>query len=134
MHKKDYIQRQFEEFGKVLASILSRKKKKEWEEFEKEIEQASQKFAALEIAQLENLSTDDFNKQIQSSSLLYDQKKILANLFFEKMNAYFEKAENEKYQSAKSKCIALYSHLSADLTQNEFDLEVHYRIKLLGKI
>jgi len=134
MHKKDYIQRQFEEFGKVLASILSRKKKKEWEEFEKETEQATLKFTAFEMPQLESLSTDDFNNQILSSSLLYDQKKILANLLFEKLNAYLERNDNDKYLATKSKCLALYTHLSGDLTQNEFDLEVHYRMELLEKI
>jgi hypothetical protein len=131
MIRKDYIQRQFEEFGKVLASLLSLKKNRDWEAFEKEIELASQTFTSFELKALEELSLDDFEKKIQSTPLAYDHKKMLASLLFEHMNAYQERGETEHYEQLKKKCFVLYTALAEDLTHNEFDLETHYRIKLL---
>lgn len=133
MHKKDYLQRQFEEFGKVLANLLSLKKDRNWEEFEKEINEAVRKFTTLELNHLENLNPTDFEKEMLSASLAFDQKKALASLLFEQMNAYLEKKENVKYEQLKKKCESLYRILAEDLTQNEFDLEIHYRAELLKK-
>ena len=132
MHRKDYIQRQFEEFGKVLAQLLSLKLNKNWEVFEKEIAEAFKKFTPYQLDKIEGLSTEDFSKEITGSPTLpYDQKKILAHLLFEKMNVYLERNETENYLATKSKCQIIYQHLSEDLTQNEYDLEVHYRIEFL---
>lgn len=132
MLKKDYIQRQFEEFGKVLASILSRKKSKDWDAFEKEVEEAVKKFSPFELPKLEEMSGEEFKASLfQNPELLFQQKKILANLLFEKMTACYEKEEYKKYDDLHAKCLLLYEHLANDLTHNEFDLEVHYRLNLL---
>lgn len=134
MHKKDYIQRQFEEFGKVLASLLTFKKNNDWEAFEKEAQEAAKKFTALDLEKTENLDEEEFRALLtRTPALLYDQRKILANLLFEKMNSYHERNQFKKYEAVKVKCLALYQNLKNDLTQNEYDLEVHYRLELLRK-
>ena len=133
MHKKDYLQRQFEEFGKVLATLLSFKRNGDWEKFEEEIALATQKFTTLELTLLEALNEVDFKVKTFSTALSYDQKKILANLLFEKMNSYLERNQTEKFIDLKAKCLALYTHLTSELTHNEFDLEAHYRLEFLSK-
>ena len=56
MLKKDLILRQLEEFGKVMAVILSFKKVKDWDNFEKEIREAALKFTTFEIDNVESLT------------------------------------------------------------------------------
>lgn len=133
MLRKDYIQRQFEEFGKMLASLLSKKLNKDYETFENEIAEAVKKFTALEVQELEELTLEAFVQKINSSRLEFDQKKILANLFFEKMNYYSEIGKQDRYANLKQKSLFLYELITTDLTQNEFDLEANYRLEFLKK-
>ena len=135
MYKKDYLQRQFEEFGKVLATILSLKKQNDWENFQKEINEAAKKFTSFEIDDIENLNEEGFIKEIISSStLLFDQKKIIADLLFEKLDFYQAFDKKDRYQNLKTKCFILYEQLSNNQTENEFNLGIHYRLELLKKI
>lgn len=132
MLRKDYIQRQFEEFGKVMAILLSLKRNKDWDNFEKELSEISKRFTPFDIETLERLSETDFQSELQSAKLSFGQKKMLASLLFEKLDAYLEKGETENYPALKARCVYLYHNLASDLTQNEYDLEVHYRLGLLS--
>ena len=130
MLRKDYIMRQFEEFGKVMAVILGLKKQNDLEKFEEEVANASQKFTTLNINYVEGLSFDVFEKEVlQSPTLLPDQQKMLADLLYEKMLFYLEKNENTKAFDIKNKCSALYTVFSENLTANEFNLDVHYKLE-----
>jgi len=135
MLRKDYIMRQFEEFGKVMAVILGFKKQNEWEKFEKEISDATKKFTSFDINYVENLSVADFEKEIlHAPSLLPDQQKILADLLYEKMWFYKERGEEDKFSDLKFKCLSLYKKFSDNLTQNEFNLDVHYKLGILKEL
>ena len=132
MQKKDYIQRQFEEFGRVLALILGSKKEQDWEKFENEIEEATRKFTSLEIGHVEKLSDEEFNQDVlDRTDLSQDQKKILAQLLFEKLELYLSNGDVENFERLREKCYALYSHLKENFTTNEFDLDVHYKVEIL---
>lgn len=134
MLRKDLLVRQLEEFGKVMAVILGFKKQNDWDKFEKEIQEASIKFTGLEIKNVENLTVTDFEKEVLNHpTLLLDQKKILADLLFEKLNFYAQNNNEEKYQSLKTKCLALYEHIQNNHTENEFDMNVYYKLEILKK-
>lgn len=134
MLRKDLIVIQLEEFGKVMAVILGFKKQNDWDKFEKEIEAATEKFTNLEIKTIENLSNTDFEKEVLNHpTLLLDQKKILADLLFEKLNFYAQNNNEEKYKSLKTKCLALYEHIQNNHTENEFDMNVYYKLAILKK-
>ena len=134
MLRKDFIIRQIEEFGKVLALIIGFKKQNEWTKFEQEIKNAIQKFTSLEINEIENLNIDFFVSEIVNrKGLSLDQKKIIANLMYEKLYFYLFKNENENYSQLKAKCLLLYLHLNENCTTNEFDLDVHYKLSMLQK-
>jgi hypothetical protein len=135
MLKKDYLVRQFEEFGKVFATILGFKKSRDWEKLEKEIYLAAQKFTSYEIDYVERLSTEEYQREILSHQrLTSEQHKILADLLFEKMHFYLMMDDMEKYGILKLKCIMLYEFISGDLTQNQFNLDVHYKLDYLRNI
>jgi hypothetical protein len=134
MLRKDFIIRQIEEFGKVLALIIGFKKQNEWTKFEEEIKNAIQKFTSLEMNEIENLNIDFFVSEIiNKEGLSLDQKKIIANLMYEKLYFYLFKNENENYSQLKAKCLLLYLHLNENCTTNEFDLDVHYKLSMLQK-
>lgn len=134
MLRKDLIVRQLEEFGKVMAVILGYKKQNEWDKFEKEIEAATEKFTNLEIKTIESLTITDFEKEVLNHpTLLLDQKKILADLLFEKLNFYAQNNNEEKYKSLKTKCLSLYQHLQNNHTENEFDMNVYYKLEMLKR-
>lgn len=135
MHKKDYIQRQFEEFGRVLALILGSKKQQDWEKFENEIEKATRKFTSLEINHVEKLSDEEFEKEvIMNSNLSQEQRKILGSLLFEKLEFHLQSNDLENFEFLKLKCLSLYSYLRENATNNEFDLDVHYKLEILSKM
>ncbi len=135
MQKKDYIVRQFEEFGKVMAAILGFKKENDWEKFEKEIAEAAQKFTLLEVSYVETLDAEGFEREVlRHPQLTLEQKKILADLLFEKLNFYLEKDDKERYLKLKDQCLLIYTHIHENFTENEFDLNVHYRLNFLNKI
>ena len=134
MLRKDLLVRQLEEFGKVMAVILGFKKQNDWDKFEKEIHDAALKFTSLEINDVEKLDEVEFENQVLNSpTLLLDQKKILADLLFEKLNFYAEKNEEENYLALKAKCLKLYQHIQNNHTDNEFDMNVYYKLEILKK-
>lgn len=135
MLRKDYILRQFEEFGKVMAVILSFKKENDWERFEKEIREAVLRFTSMEISYVENLNEENFEKEIlKRPGFSSEQQKILADLLFEKLNYYLSKNETDNYLDLRHKCFRLYQYISEHFTQNEFNLDVYYKLEFLKKI
>jgi len=134
MLKKDYILRQFEEFGKVLSLLMGLKKDREWEKFEKEIANAALKFISLEIKVIEQFSEALFEQEVMTnSSLTQEQKLVLATLLYEKMNYYVAMNDRDNYNALKNKCLWLYKNIKANFTENEFNLDVHYKIEFLSK-
>jgi hypothetical protein len=134
MLRKDFIVRQFEEFGKVMAVILGFKKRSDWEKFQEEIYNAGLKFTSLDVNEAENLAIGEFeNKIILHPTLLPEQKRMLADLLYEKMFFYVDSGDEEKVEDLRIKCLALYKNYSENLTENEFDMGVHYRIGQLAE-
>lgn len=132
MLRKDLIMRQFEEFGKVLSLILGFKRAGDWEAFEKEIEKALSQFTPFQIEHVENLAETDFEKEVtENKNLSFEQKKIIASLLFEKMNYHVVMKDETKLADLRSKCLHLYRHLQENFTENEFDLDVHYKLEFL---
>lgn len=135
MLRKDYIMRQFEEFGKVLAQILGFKKNQDWEKFQKEIADAAMKFTTLEIDAIEALNETEFDHSVLLNEALGQQQKtILAGLLFEKMNYYQIIGDNDRTIKLKMHCLRLYRHIRENFTDNEFNLDVHYKIGFLEKM
>jgi hypothetical protein len=127
--------RQFEEFGKVMAVIFGSRKQNDWEKFEKELNEAALKFTSFETETVEAMSLQELEtKVLRHPTLLPEQKKMLADLLYEKMLFYTEKNELEKSDALKRKCAALYQDFMSGLTENEFNLDLHYKLEFLKKM
>lgn len=134
MYKKDFIQRQFEEFGLVLARILGYKRERDWAKFEEELAIALKEFSDQEITLLELQNKEEFETSIVlNKTLNFDKKKIIARLLFEKMLSYEGRGDNVRYQNLKQKCLTLYTFLRGELTHQHYDLEIHYHLESLKR-
>lgn len=134
MLKKDYLVRQLEEFGKVMAVILGYKKANDKEKFDQEIAESLKKFTNLEIDHLMAMTIPEFEKEVvQHPTLSTDQYKILAELLFEKLDSSKIWSPAIDPLLLKEKCLLLYQKIYTNLSENEFDLNVHYKLQLLTK-
>lgn len=135
MYRKDYMVRQLEEFGKVLAAIISFRKNRDRFSAEKEIQQAVSRFTGLELEFVKSLSLEEMNHYLSHSvSLNQDQLKILADLLFEDYFIHSSDVSAEIEVACLNKILALYEMHQNQLTQNEFNLEVHYKIGTVRKL
>lgn len=132
MFKKDYLIKQFEEFGKVLAAILKFKKEGDFDQFEQEIALCFKEFTEKDLKQVESLSAEQFEKEILNDmNLSFSRKKIIAAVLFEKMSLYEHLELSEQSENVKRKCLLLYQHIQDNSTENEYDLDVHYKLTYL---
>jgi hypothetical protein len=132
MYKKDYLQRQFEAFGKALAMLYRLRKDKELKTHEIELLAAFATFTPYSLEQIEGSDQKEFERIIAADSSLTSEKlHNLADLVFEKFNLYMETGESTKANIMGLKSKFLYALLQNNLTENEFNLEVHYRLNLL---
>jgi hypothetical protein len=135
MLKKDYLQRQFEEFGKVLATILGFKKSGDTQSFENEIEKAVKTFTALELNELLKMDLGSFEKMVSSNETLTpDQIKILADLFYERSFLFDKQERADEMKDMLCRAYFLYKRYTQELTTNEFNLEVNYRLQMITEI
>lgn len=132
MYRKDYLQRQFESFGKVLAALMGLRKNKDIETHEKELFSAFITYTQFKPEQIEAWSQEEFVKNLNLESTLSSaQLRMLADLIYEKLQLYLETGEEKKAKNLGLKCSHLYTLIQEDLTQNEFNLEAHYRLSVL---
>jgi hypothetical protein len=135
MLRKDYLQRQFEEFGKVLAAILGFKKNGDIVNFEKEIENAVKTFTSLELEGLLKMNLETFEKMVKANETLRpDQIRMLADLFYERSFVFDQPKQTEQMKDMLSRAYFLYKRYTDELTVNEFNLEVSYRIRMITEI
>lgn len=135
MLKKDFLLRQFEEFGKVMAVILGLKKNAEWEPFEMEIDKAVRTYTPFEIKELIEKDEISFEALIKSANhLKSDQIRFLADLLYERSFVSGNKANENEMIDLLKKSLFLYELFSNALTVNDYNVEVRYRMELIRKV
>lgn len=135
MLKRDYLVKQFEEFGKVMAVLLGLKKDGLYPELTDAIDDALRKYTTLEIIYVESISNENLIETLTQDKKLNDEQlKMLADLLFEKGEYYTsvnstEAAANNCYKKAN----IIYLFLKENATLN-YSLDMHYKIELLRKM
>jgi hypothetical protein len=135
MLKRDYLIKQFEEFGKVLGVILGLKKEGNLSQLNEMIREAAQKYAATEIDHVEMIPDDLLmGSLIDEKKLTDEQLKMLGDLLFEKAEYYLASgAPEEQSLNCYKKSRLIYSFLKDHATLN-FSLDMHYKLELLAKM
>lgn len=135
MLRRDYLVKQAEEFGKVLAVIMGLKRDGLFADMLEEIYKASQKYTALEILYIEKLENAVLIKDLTEDKKLNDeQMKLLADLLFEKAEHYmYTEGAGEASDNAYRKAYIIYLFLKEHATIN-YSLDMHYKLELLAKM
>lgn len=135
MLRRDYLVKQAEEFGKVLAVIMGLKRDGLFPDMLEEIYKASQKYTALEILYIEKQENADLIKDLTEDKKLNDEQlKLLADLLFEKAEYYMHaEGAGEASDNAYRKAYILYVFLKKHATTN-YSLDMHYKLELLAKM
>ena len=138
MHKRDYLVKQFEEFGKVLAMILGLKKDKNFPELLNQIEESAIKFTSTEINFAEILDDNKLlDTLIITKNLNDEQLKMLADLLYEKAEYHLKAQRNQTFETDAINCykkayiIYLFIKERATLP---YSLDMHYKIEVLSKM
>lgn len=135
MLKRDYLVKQFEEFGKVMAVLLGLKKDGFYTELNDTIDEALRKYSSLEINYVESISNENLIETLTQDKKLNDEQlKMLADLMFEKGEYYTSvNSPEEVANNCYKKAHIIYLFLKENATLN-YSLDMHYKIEVLKKM
>ena len=135
MLRKDYIVRQFEEFGKFLGIVFGLKTNRQFTELEELINTSALKFTGIEIETAEDLPDENLidtltgNHQLKEPGL-----KMLADLLYEKGMAYNKQFKEEKANNALRKALIIFEFIKENSLEIDFSLDMHFKITSLRQI
>jgi hypothetical protein len=135
MHKRDYLVKQFEEFGRVMGVILGLRREGKLDEFSALIEESVKKYTATELKYAEALDDKDLIQILtEERKLTDDQLKMLGDLLFEKGN-YYSAMTTSEIQSTNcyKKSFIIYSFLKEHATIT-YSLDMQYKLEVLQKM
>ncbi len=135
MLKRDYLVKQFEEFGKVMAVLLGLKRDGKFSELSSLIFDSAIKYTSTEIDFVESLKNDELVSMLtQEKKLSDEQLKMLADLLFEKASFYSTNNSDElQSDNCYKKSYLIYSFLKEHATLN-YSLDMHYKLEVLEKM
>ncbi len=136
MLKRDYLIKQFEDFGKVLGVLLGLKNDGKYDELESLIKNTALKFTQLEIEDVETYDNETILDTLtQDKKLTDEQLKMLGDLLYEKGEYYLNELINKEAKGITcfEKAKLIYTFLSVHSTLN-FSLDMHYKLQVLDKL
>jgi hypothetical protein len=136
MYKRDLLMRQFEEFGKFLATILGYKQQENYVEVSKLINEGVLKYIGVSIEEIEKLETDNLILLLtQEKKLSDEQLKMLADLLYEKgfNNLNSDLNHNESYLIYFVKAQVLFNFVNRNGTL-PYSLDTHYKLEVIKDI
>lgn len=138
MYKRDYLVKQFEEFGKVMAILLGLKRDGNSSELSELINESVKKYTSIEIDFVETINNEQLISALTTEKKLNDEQlKMLADLLFEKADYYSNAQQNSNSDInanncyKKSRIIYLFLKEHATLT---YSLDMHYKLELIEKM
>lgn len=138
MHKRDYLVKQFEEFGKVMSILLGLKRDENYPKLFELINESIKKYTSSEVDYVESLINEQFIDILTIEKKLNDEQlKMLADLLFEKANYYFNSQQNSELKlkgiNCYKKSYVIYLFLKEQTTLT-YSLDMHYKLELLSKM
>jgi hypothetical protein len=134
MLRKDYIVRQFEEFGKFIALVFGLKKDGKWDEIEKLINESASKFTSVDIEKIEAMSDAELAKIISPDQFPDEKLKMLGDLLYEKGLSYTALIKPDESENAFRKALLIYEYLKENALQLDFSLDMHFKINSIKQL
>lgn len=134
MHKRDYLVKQFEEFGKVMGILLGLKKDGNFLDYLNLINDSTNKYTQTEIEFVEGINDQLLIATLTDEKNLNDEQlKILADLLYEKAEYYFNQSLESDADNCYKKAYSIYIFLKENATLT-YSLDMHYKIEVLSKM
>lgn len=135
MLRKDYIVRQFEEFGKFLAIVMGFRTDSKFTEMEELISSSALKFTHIELETAEALSNDNLiDALVQKHGLKEANLKMLADLLYEKGMSYSKQLRDDQAENAFRKALTIFEYIQANSLEIDFSLDMHFKINTLKQV
>lgn len=135
MLKRDYLVKQFEEFGRVMGVIFGLKKDSKFTELSELINESVKKYTSTEIDYVESLANENLIDILTEEKKLTDEQlKMLGDLLFEK-GSYYSSTDTTETKSTNcyKKSLLIYSFLKEHATIT-YSLDMHYKLEILQKM
>jgi len=133
MHKRDYLVKQFEEFGKVIAILLGLKRDGKLTELSELIQESLKKYTALELEFVESIQDELISTLTDEKKLNDEQLKMLADLLYEKAEYYAMSTNDPASLNCYKKAYTIYLFLKEHATLT-YSLDMHYKLEILQKM
>lgn len=135
MFRKDYIMRQYEEFGKFLAIVLGFKANQQFTELEELINTSAFKYTNIEIEIAERLPDKDLIRLLTEN---YDLKeanlKMLGDLLYEKGIGYSKLFKEKEAENAFKKALIIFEYIRENSLESDFSLDMHFKINSMKQM
>lgn len=135
MFRKDYIVRQFEEFGKFLAVVFGLKTDSKFSEMEELINTSALKFTNIEMEVAEKLPNKDLMQLLTENYELKEANlKMLGDLLYEKGIGYSKTFKEDEAENAFTKALIIFEFIKENSLEIDFSLDMHFKITSLKQM
>ncbi len=135
MLRKDYIVRQFEEFGKFLAIVMGLKTDSKFIELEELINTSALKFTNIEIKIAEGLPDKDLIQLLTENYELKEANlKMLGDLLYEKGIGYSKLFKEGEAENAFKKALIIFEFIKENSLEIDFSLDMHFKMNSLKQL
>ena len=135
MLRKDYILRQFEEFGKFLGIVFGLKNNNQWHELEELLNASSQKYTSVELLETEKIANEDLISDLtEKKDLTEPQLKMLADLLYEKGISYLKQEKDSESDVVLQKALLIYTYIKDNSLEIDFSLDMHFKMRSIEQL
>ncbi|MBK7668804.1 MAG: hypothetical protein IPJ32_16585 [Sphingobacteriaceae bacterium] len=135
MFRKDYIMRQYEEFGKFLAIVLGFKADSKFAELEELINTSAFKYTNIEVEIAEKLPNKDFIQLLTENYELKEANlKMLGDLLYEKGIGYSKQLKEKEAENAFQKTLLIFEFIKETSLESDFSLDMHFKMNSLKQM
>jgi hypothetical protein len=135
MFRKDYIMRQYEEFGKFLAIVLGFKAESKFAELEELINTSAFKYTNIEVELAEKLPNKDIIQLLTENYELKEANlKMLADLLYEKGIGYSKQLKEKEAENAFQKTLLIFEYIKENSLESDFSLDMHFKMNSLKQL
>jgi hypothetical protein len=135
MLRKDYIVRQFEEFGKFLAIVIGLRTDSRLIEMEELINTSALKYTNIEIKIAEGLPDKDLIQLLTENYKLKEANlKMLGDLLYEKGMGYSNSFKEDEAGNAFQKALIIFEFIKENSLEIDFSLDMHFKINSLRQL
>ena len=135
MFKKDYIMRQYEEFGKFLAIVLGFKADSKFIELEEFINTSAFKYTNIEIQIAEKLPNKELIQLLTENYELKEANlKMLGDLLYEKGIGYSKQFKEKEAENAFQKTLIIFEYIKENSLESDFSLDMHFKMNALKQL